>query len=202
MRNDGLVMFETMTIARQPPPPVPWSTANPARSILSRPGAPSMSGGSATFRLSLGLRPTGRTGIRPPPWRRKALRAPSSKAETSERYRMEVGVGGVGSGSVRAHSADSRSASLLDVVGRRVRQERLGSRRASIRDQPKAGNSSPSTMRQCWMAPSVAGMFSGRALGARPALVDGNLGLVWMVSGRLKVACAFTLEMASLLTSR
>src|SRR4051812_39453940 len=37
-------------------------------------------------------------------------------------------------------------------------------------------------------AAAVAGMFSGRAQGAKPALIDGTPGVVWMVGGRPKVA--------------
>lgn len=39
----------------------------------------------------------------------------------------------------------------------------------------------------------VAGMFSGRALGAQPASIDGGLGLVWIVGGAPKVAWEFTI---------
>jgi RNA polymerase sigma-70 factor (ECF subfamily) len=41
-------------------------------------------------------------------------------------------------------------------------------------------------------APAVAGMFSGRAQGATPAVVDGNIGMVWMVGGRPRVVWDFT----------
>lgn len=34
---------------------------------------------------------------------------------------------------------------------------------------------------------AVAGMFSGRALGAQPAMVDGGVGMVWIVGDRAKV---------------
>ncbi len=37
-------------------------------------------------------------------------------------------------------------------------------------------------------AMAVAGTFSGRALAARPALIDGVVGIVWAVNGRPKVA--------------
>jgi RNA polymerase sigma factor (sigma-70 family) len=43
-------------------------------------------------------------------------------------------------------------------------------------------------------APAVAGIFSGRALGAQPALIDGAVGVVWVVDGRLKVAWDFTIS--------
>ncbi|MEY2477769.1 MAG: hypothetical protein QOG87_3084 [Actinomycetota bacterium] len=43
-------------------------------------------------------------------------------------------------------------------------------------------------------AAGVAGTFSGRALGAQPALIDGAVGVVWAVDGRLKVAWDFTVE--------
>ena len=43
-------------------------------------------------------------------------------------------------------------------------------------------------------APAVAGTFSGRALGAQPALIDGAVGIVWEVGGRLKVAWDFTIS--------
>jgi RNA polymerase sigma-70 factor (ECF subfamily) len=42
-------------------------------------------------------------------------------------------------------------------------------------------------------APAVAGMFSGRALGAQPALIDGAVGIAWAVDGRTKVAWDFTI---------
>jgi RNA polymerase sigma-70 factor (ECF subfamily) len=43
-------------------------------------------------------------------------------------------------------------------------------------------------------APAVAGTFSGRALAAQPALIDGAVGVVWVVSGRPKVAWDFTIS--------
>jgi len=43
-------------------------------------------------------------------------------------------------------------------------------------------------------AESVAAVFSGRALAARPALVGGAIGIVWLVEGRPKVAWAFTVR--------
>jgi RNA polymerase sigma-70 factor (ECF subfamily) len=43
-------------------------------------------------------------------------------------------------------------------------------------------------------APAVAGVFSGRALAAQPALVDGVVGVAWAVDGRPKVVWDFTLE--------
>ena len=41
-------------------------------------------------------------------------------------------------------------------------------------------------------APAVAGTFSGRARAARPALVDGDAGLVWMQGGEPRMVFAFT----------
>jgi RNA polymerase sigma-70 factor (ECF subfamily) len=41
---------------------------------------------------------------------------------------------------------------------------------------------------------AVAGTFSGRALAARPALIDGAVGMVWVVGGRLKVVWDFTIR--------
>jgi RNA polymerase sigma-70 factor (ECF subfamily) len=43
-------------------------------------------------------------------------------------------------------------------------------------------------------AAAVAGTFSGRALAAQPALIDGAVGIVWAVSGRTKVAWDFTIR--------
>jgi RNA polymerase sigma-70 factor (ECF subfamily) len=40
---------------------------------------------------------------------------------------------------------------------------------------------------------AVAGMFSGRALGAEPALIEGAVGLAWVVDGSTKVAWDFTI---------
>jgi RNA polymerase sigma factor (sigma-70 family) len=42
-------------------------------------------------------------------------------------------------------------------------------------------------------ASAVAATFSGRALGAQPALIDGSVGMVWVVGGRTKVAWDFTI---------
>jgi RNA polymerase sigma-70 factor (ECF subfamily) len=42
-------------------------------------------------------------------------------------------------------------------------------------------------------AAAVAGVFSGRALGAEPALVDGTAGAVWAPGGRPKVIFVFTI---------
>jgi len=41
---------------------------------------------------------------------------------------------------------------------------------------------------------AVAGMFSGRALAAQPALIDGAVGVVWVVAGRPKVAWDLIIE--------
>jgi RNA polymerase sigma-70 factor (ECF subfamily) len=43
-------------------------------------------------------------------------------------------------------------------------------------------------------ATAVAGTFSGRALAAQPALIDGAVGVVWAVGGRPKVAWDFTMR--------
>ena len=43
-------------------------------------------------------------------------------------------------------------------------------------------------------AAAVAGTFSGRALAAQPALVDGAAGVVWAVGGRPRVVWDFTIE--------
>jgi RNA polymerase sigma-70 factor (ECF subfamily) len=42
-------------------------------------------------------------------------------------------------------------------------------------------------------APAVAGIFSGRALGAQAARIDGAVGVVWVVDGRPKVAWDFSI---------
>jgi RNA polymerase sigma-70 factor (ECF subfamily) len=42
-------------------------------------------------------------------------------------------------------------------------------------------------------APAVAGVFSGRALGAEAALIDGAVGIAWVVGARTKVAWDFTI---------
>lgn len=47
-------------------------------------------------------------------------------------------------------------------------------------------------------APAVAGVFSGRALGAQPALIDGAVGVVWIVGGQPKVAWDFTIELGKI----
>jgi RNA polymerase sigma-70 factor, ECF subfamily len=41
---------------------------------------------------------------------------------------------------------------------------------------------------------AVAGIFSGRALAAQPARIDGAVGIVWAVRGRAKVAWDFTIR--------
>jgi RNA polymerase sigma-70 factor, ECF subfamily len=43
-------------------------------------------------------------------------------------------------------------------------------------------------------AAAVAGIFSGRALGAQPALVDGTVGVVWAPGGQPKVVWDFTIS--------
>jgi RNA polymerase sigma-70 factor (ECF subfamily) len=43
-------------------------------------------------------------------------------------------------------------------------------------------------------AAAVAGTFSGRAMGAQPALIEGAVGMVWVVGGRTKVAWDFTIR--------
>jgi RNA polymerase sigma-70 factor (ECF subfamily) len=43
-------------------------------------------------------------------------------------------------------------------------------------------------------AVAVAGTFSGRAQAARPALIDGVVGVVWAVKGRPKVAWDLTIS--------
>jgi RNA polymerase sigma-70 factor (ECF subfamily) len=58
-------------------------------------------------------------------------------------------------------------------------------------DRAAAGMGAPATTRG---ADSVAAMFSGRALGAEIAIVDGNLGLAWILSGSVKVAWNFYID--------
>ena len=41
---------------------------------------------------------------------------------------------------------------------------------------------------------AVAGTFSGRAQAAKPALIDGVVGVVWAVKGRPKVAWDLTIS--------
>jgi RNA polymerase sigma-70 factor (ECF subfamily) len=43
-------------------------------------------------------------------------------------------------------------------------------------------------------AAAVARFFSGRALGAQAALIDGGVGIAWAVRGQLKVAGDFTIH--------
>jgi RNA polymerase sigma-70 factor, ECF subfamily len=43
-------------------------------------------------------------------------------------------------------------------------------------------------------AAAVAGIFSGRALGAQPALVDGTVGMVWAPGGKPRVVWDFTIS--------
>jgi RNA polymerase sigma factor (sigma-70 family) len=43
-------------------------------------------------------------------------------------------------------------------------------------------------------ARAVAGTFSGRAVAAQPALIDGVVGVVWAINGRPKVAWDFTIR--------
>jgi RNA polymerase sigma-70 factor, ECF subfamily len=43
-------------------------------------------------------------------------------------------------------------------------------------------------------AAAVAGTFSGRALAAQPALIDGAVGIAWAVRGRTRVAWDFTIR--------
>jgi RNA polymerase sigma factor (sigma-70 family) len=52
-------------------------------------------------------------------------------------------------------------------------------------DATAVGMGSPAELRG---APSVAGMFSGRALAAQAAVIDGAVGVVWAVGGQPKVA--------------
>jgi RNA polymerase sigma-70 factor (ECF subfamily) len=60
-----------------------------------------------------------------------------------------------------------------------------------VADAAAVGMGSPEEVRG---APAVAGTFSGRALAAQPALVDGAVGVVWAVAGRPKVVWDFTIE--------
>jgi RNA polymerase sigma-70 factor (ECF subfamily) len=42
-------------------------------------------------------------------------------------------------------------------------------------------------------AAAVAGTFSGRAMGAQPALIDGTTGIVWAPGGQAKVVWEVTI---------
>jgi RNA polymerase sigma-70 factor (ECF subfamily) len=57
-------------------------------------------------------------------------------------------------------------------------------------DAAAVGMGSPDEVRG---APAVAGIFSGRALGAQAALIDGAVGVVWVVGGQPKVAWDFAI---------
>jgi len=58
-------------------------------------------------------------------------------------------------------------------------------------DGVAVGMGSPERIRG---AEAVAGSFSGRARNARPALIDGGPGMVWVVGDRLRVAWEFVVE--------
>jgi hypothetical protein len=58
-------------------------------------------------------------------------------------------------------------------------------------DGVAVGMGSPERVRG---AEAVAGSFSGRARDARPALIDGGPGMVWVVGDRLRVAWEFVVE--------
>lgn len=58
-------------------------------------------------------------------------------------------------------------------------------------DSAAVGMGSPEEVRG---ATAVAGTFSGRALAAQPALVDGTVGVAWAVGGRPKVVWDFTIS--------
>lgn len=48
-------------------------------------------------------------------------------------------------------------------------------------------------------APGVANAFKGRARGALPALIDGEAGAVWAMSGQVRAAFLFTIERAKIM---
>lgn len=58
-------------------------------------------------------------------------------------------------------------------------------------DSAAVGMGSPGELRG---AAAVAGTFSGRALNAQPALIDGAIGAVWVVGGRPRVAWDLTIR--------
>jgi RNA polymerase sigma-70 factor (ECF subfamily) len=60
-----------------------------------------------------------------------------------------------------------------------------------VADSTAVGMGSPEEVRG---AAAVAGTFSGRALAAQAALIDGAVGVVWAVGGRPKVAWDFTIS--------
>jgi RNA polymerase sigma factor (sigma-70 family) len=60
-----------------------------------------------------------------------------------------------------------------------------------VADSAAVGMGSPEEIRG---AAAVAGTFSGRALAAEAALIDGAVGVVWAVAGRPKVAWDFTIS--------
>jgi hypothetical protein len=60
-----------------------------------------------------------------------------------------------------------------------------------VSDSAAVGMGSPEEVRG---AAAVAGTFSGRALAARAALIDGAVGVVWAPGGRPKVAMDFTIS--------
>jgi RNA polymerase sigma-70 factor, ECF subfamily len=60
-----------------------------------------------------------------------------------------------------------------------------------VADSAAVGMGSPEEIRG---AAAVAGTFSGRALAAEAALIDGAVGVVWAVAGRPRVAWDFTIS--------
>ncbi|MGH9034549.1 MAG: sigma-70 family RNA polymerase sigma factor [Acidimicrobiia bacterium] len=121
------------------------------------------------------------------------VRSPNAAKQLASRARHKV----QGSGAV----ADADPVRQREVVDAFLAASRKGDFDALVAlldpdivlqaDATAVGMGSPEEVRG---AAAVAGVFSGRALAAQPALVDGAVGVVWAVGGRARVVWDFTIE--------
>jgi RNA polymerase sigma-70 factor (ECF subfamily) len=119
-------------------------------------------------------------------------RSPTAAKQLASRARRKV------QGSDRPSDADpSRQRAVVDAFLAASRSGRFDALVALLdpgivleADATAVGMGSPEAVHG---ASAVAAIFSGRALGAQPALIDGAAGMVWLVGGRTRVAWEFTI---------
>lgn len=128
-------------------------------------------------------------------------RSPAAARQLASRARRRVrGVGGAGSESgdhrelVGAFLAASRDGNLEALVALLSPDVVLRADELAVRTAAERPSGAPNLAPELRGPALVADAFKGRARAARPALIDGDAGLVWVMGGQVRAAFVFGFE--------